>query len=154
MIDRCVAAGLPEPEFTVTDGFAVTIPRAEPQSRPEPSKKTSDQQTAELADKEVAMLRACSRTEATAAELRAAAGYARRTSAFRQRLEHLLENGLVRMTLANKPSSSLQRYRITPRGTALLEQSEAQVRSPSGVQVESKLQTILGQKPVCQPVWT
>ena len=145
MIDRCVAAGLPEPEFTVTDGFAVTIPRAEPQSRPEPSKKPSDQQTAELADKEVAMLRACSRTGATAAELRAAAGYARRTSAFRQRLEDLLENGLVRMTLADKPSSSLQRYRITSKGTALLERSEAQVGSPSGVQVESKW------SPSCKP---
>ena len=138
MIDRCVAAGLPEPEFTVTDGFAVTIPRAEPQSRPEPFEKPSDQQTAELADKEVAMLRACRRTGATAEELRAAAGYARRTSAFRQRLEHLLENGLVRMTLAHKPSSSLQRYRITSKGTALLERSAAQVGSPSGVQVESK----------------
>ena len=145
MIDRCVAAGLPEPEFTVTDGFAVTIPRAEPQSRPEPSKKPSDQQTAELADKEVAMLRACSRTGATAAELRAAAGYARRTSAFRQRLEYLLENGLVRMTLADKPSSSLQRYRITSKGAALLERSEAQVGSPSGVQVESKW------SPSCKP---
>lgn len=84
------------------------------------------------------MLRACAQTDATAAEIRTAAGYSSRTRAFRQRLDGLLAGGLLRMTLANKPSSSLQRYRITPRGTAHLERTGVQVESrwgPSGGQV-------------------
>lgn len=133
MIRRCATAGLPEPEFTVTDGFVATIRRAAPQSETVSASGPSD-----LANKEIAMLRACARTDATAAELRAAAGYASRTRAFRQRLDGLLVDGLLRMTLANKPSSSRQRYRITPKGTAQLERSGVQVESrwgPSVVQV-------------------
>ena len=133
MIRRCATAGLPEPEFTVTDGFVATIRRAAPQSETVSASGPSD-----LANKEIDMLRACARTDATAAELRAAAGYASRTRAFRQRLDCLLVDGLLRMTLANKPSSSRQRYRITPKGTAQLERSGVQVESrwsPSGVQV-------------------
>ena len=87
------------------------------------------------------MLRACAQTDATAAEIRTAAGYSSRTRAFRQRLDGLLAGGLLRMTLANKPSSSLQRYRITPKGTAHLERTGVQVESrwsPGGVQVGAK----------------
>lgn len=133
MIRRCTAAGLPEPEFTITDGFVVTIRRAAPRSETKSPSGPSD-----LANKEIAMLRACAQTDATAAEIRAAAGYSSRTRAFRQRLDGLLAGGLLRMTLANKPSSSLQRYRITPRGTAHLERTGVQVESrwgPSGGQV-------------------
>ena len=133
MIRRCVTAGLPEPEFTVTDGFVVTIRRAASQSAAEFPGRPSG-----LSNKETAMLRACAQTAATAAELRAAAGYASRTRAFRQRLGGLLEDGLLRMTVAHKPSSSLQRYRITPKGSAQLERSGVQAGSkwgPGGVQV-------------------
>ena len=138
MIRRCSAAGLAEPEFTVSDGFAVTVRRAVPESSPEPPHKPSDRRPTNLTTKEIAMLKACAQTSATAAELRAAAGYASRTSAFRQRLERLLKDGLLGMTFADKPSSSRQRYEITPKGTAVLTQSGIQVESrwsPSGVQV-------------------
>lgn len=133
MIRRCAEAGLPEPEFTVTDGFVVTTRRAAPQFATESPGSPSG-----LSHKEAAMLQACARTDATAAELQAAAGYASRTRAFRQRLGSLLEDGLLRMTVANKPSSSMQRYRITPKGTAQLERSGVQAGSkwgPGGVQV-------------------
>jgi len=73
-----------------------------------------------LGAREVAMLRACIRESATSKELQAAAGYAGRTRSFESRLNGLLHDGLLEMTVPDKPRSPIQRYRLTDEGLAAL----------------------------------
>ena len=73
-----------------------------------------------LGAREVAMLRACVRQSATSKELQAAAGYAGRTRSFELRLNGLLRDGLLEMTVPDKPRSPIQQYRLTDEGRAAL----------------------------------
>ncbi len=107
MIRRCVEAGLPEPEFAVTDGFVATVRRA-----------ALAGVQAKLSARDVAMLQACVQGAATSRKLRAAASYSTRTKNFEQRLDRLLHEGLLEMTIPDKPRSRLQKYRLTDKGKA------------------------------------
>ena len=163
MIRRCVEAGLPEPEFAVTDGFVTTIRRAavprqateramgqvagrvggQPESGRvhEPAGVQEGGQArgqegqagghggqlgvqagvqANLEARDADMLRACVREDATSRELQIAGGYGGRTRSFEQRLGRLLREGLLRMTVPDKPRSPAQKYRLTERGQAAL----------------------------------
>ena len=175
MIRRCVQAGLPEPEFAVTDGFVTTIRRAavlrqvpgqaaervtgqvgmrqewrsdssgthEPagvhvgvqaggqEGQVEGHAGGQEDQSgvqagvhvgvqAELEAREADMLRACVREDATSRELQIAGGYGGRTRSFEQRLGRLLREGLLKMTVPDKPRSPAQKYRLTERGQAAL----------------------------------
>ena len=142
MIRRCVEAGLPEPEFAVTDGFVTTIRRAT-QERvqegvpgghargQEGQSEVHDGQAgvqvgvqvgvqAELEAREATMLRACVPEAATSRELQTAAGYAGRTRSFEQQLNRLLAQGLLEMTVPDKPRSPAQKYRLTEKGQAAI----------------------------------
>ena len=74
----------------------------------------------DLGAQEIAMLRACVRESATSKELQAAAGYAGRTRSFELRLNGLLRDGLLEMTIPDKPRSPIQKYRLTEEGRAVL----------------------------------
>ena len=155
MIRRCVAAGLPEPEFAVTDGFVTTVRRAvlagqaghaggqaghaegqaghaegqaghaEGQAGHAEGQAGHAEGQALLSTRDVAMLRACSREAIPGEELLAAAGYSRRTGDFRRRLERLLNRGLLEMTVPDTPRSPLQKYRLTAEGKAVLANSKS-----------------------------
>ena len=73
-----------------------------------------------LSDREVAMLRACVQEAVPSEKLLTAAGYSRRTGDFRKRLTRLLHEGLLEMTIPDKPRSPLQKYRLTDGGKAAL----------------------------------
>ena len=73
-----------------------------------------------LGAREVAMLLACVERTATSKELQAVAGYAGRTRSFESRLNGLLHDGLLEMTVPDKPRSSIQKYRLTDEGRAAL----------------------------------
>ena len=73
-----------------------------------------------LGDREVAMLRACVRENATSKELQNVAGYAGRTRSFELWLNRLLSEGLLEMTVPDKPRSPVQKYRLTDRGRAAI----------------------------------
>ena len=73
-----------------------------------------------LGIREVAMLRACVQGSATSRELQAAAGFAGRTRSFEQRLNGLLAEGLLEMTVPDRPRSPVQRYRLTDKGRLAL----------------------------------
>jgi ATP-dependent DNA helicase RecG len=49
------------------------------------------------------------------------AGKANRTKFLNQLLKPLLREELLEMTVPDKPSSSLQKYRLTPQGRDLIE---------------------------------
>ena len=145
MIRRCVEAGLPEPEFAVTDGFVTTVRRSTFQRqvteratgqvagrvgrRPEPGALhawaggqvgVQAGVQARLEAREATMLRACVPEGATSRELQKAAGYAGRTRSFEQRLNCLLAAGLLEMTVPDKPRSPAQKYQLTAKGRAAI----------------------------------
>ncbi len=120
MIRRCVKAGLPEPEFTVPQGFVTTVWRAAlaEQYRVQAGVQAGVQ--AELPVKDIAMLQACVREAATSRELWIVAGYSTRTRSFEKQLGRLLADELLEMTVPDKPRSPLQKYRLTDKGRAAL----------------------------------
>ena len=137
MIRRCTEAGLPEPEFAVTDGFVATIRRPAPNTglATEREGQTGVQAgvqagvqvlaQAELGPRETAMLRACARKDATRGDLQTAAGFASRTRSFSRRLRTLFHDGLLEMTIPDRPRSPAQTYRLTDKGRIALEVRDA-----------------------------
>ena len=75
---------------------------------------------AELETREADMLRACVRRDASSKELQQAGGYGGRTRSFERRLNRLLRDGLLEMTVPDKPRSPAQRYRLTEKGQVAL----------------------------------
>ena len=130
MIARCREAGLPEPKFALTDGFVVTVGR-----RPQRAfEAVSTEGTSEavsgtageagtksaLSRHQVEILRKCLEEQPVTA-LMAIAGRADRTKFRNQVLGPLLAEGLLSMTIPDKPRSSKQRYRTTKAGLGMLE---------------------------------
>ena len=124
MIRRCVAAGLPEPEFAVTDGFVTTVWRASANAEvPAPTTEGHDEGQAgghggqaAPSGKDTALLRACIDGPVPGEALLAAVGYAHRTGHFRRWLDRLQREGLLEMTIPDKPRSPAQKYRLTNKG--------------------------------------
>ena len=118
MIERCRNAGLLEPEFYLTDGFVTIIRR-----RPEQALKAVTPQVGTklaLSRHQVAILEKCV-TDVTLLELMAISGRSDRTKFRQQVINPLLVDGLIEMTIPDKPRSSLQKYRLTSKGKALID---------------------------------
>ena len=143
MIGRCVDRGLREPHFAVTDGFVTTVWRAVPSGRdassidarlgwqsesdaPEQAGVQEGGQAegqagqAALSAKEIALLRACLGGAVPGEALLTAAGHSNRTGHFRRWLDRLLREGLLEMTVPDKPRSPVQKYRLTDTGRAAI----------------------------------
>ena len=73
-----------------------------------------------LSSRDLGILRAAETGPAPRKELLVAGRYSRRSGGFRRRLAHLVASRLLEMTLPNKPTSPLQRYRLTREGRAAL----------------------------------
>jgi len=80
----------------------------------------------ELVEWEVSLLQACSQKAATGKELLEAAGYSSRTGNFKRGLEKLILLELVAMTIPDKPTSRLQKYRLTGKGWNVLKKQTQQ----------------------------
>jgi len=125
MIARCRKAGLPEPEFALTDGFVATIRR-----RPErafeavggktqaPSRHQGGTKLA-LSGNQVEILNQCVQA-CSIVDLMQLVGRSDRTKFRNQVLNPLIQEDLLMMTVPGKPTSSLQKYRVTERGRTLL----------------------------------
>ena len=125
MIRRCVAANLREPEYVSSGSFMTTIRRpdyatqlARVQAGVQDGGQAGGQGT--LSEKETVMLQACIGGAATSAMLIRALGYSSRTRNFRTWLDRLLQEDLLEMTIPDKPTSPLQKYRLTAKGHAAL----------------------------------
>ena len=128
MIERCRNAGLAEPEFTLTDGFVTTLkrkpsrafeavggavtgevgpgPESQPESRPE--------------SLELRVLRLLKQGPLAKAELSSGLGHKEISGRLNQVIRLLLAEQTVEYTIPDKPNSRLQKYRLTPKGKALL----------------------------------
>ncbi len=114
MIALCRDAGLPELEFRQTGGqFVQTIWR--------PKTAMAAQVTAQVGTKsalsrhQVDVLHKCHK-ESTLLDLMAVTGRTDRTKFRHQVLNLLLTAGLIEMTIPDKPTSRLQKYRLTDKG--------------------------------------
>jgi len=144
MIRRCREAGLPEPVFTVTDGFVITLrrpapatPQATTQATPQvaPQLKaygskhleelagalavSTPQVTPKVTTQVEKLLRAAE-TALAREELQHHVGLADRKHFRETLLNPLLQSGWLDMTIPETPTSRLQKYRLTEKGRAWL----------------------------------
>lgn len=127
MIERCRNAGLLEPEFYLTDGF-VTIIRRKPelalkavsgQSTPQVTPHVTPQVGPQVTPPVEVLLRLLDSFGALSnTEIRKGLGLKDRKHVGERYLEPALAEGLVELTIPDKPKSSLQKYRITAKGRA------------------------------------
>ena len=105
LIRRCREAGLPEPTFAVTDGFVATVWR-----------KPGD-----VAGEVTRLLLVC-QGEITRRQMQARLSLKGDDNFRRLYLVPALEAGLIEMTIPDKPTSRMQKYRLTAAGAAKLNQ--------------------------------
>lgn len=120
----------PEPEFSLTDSFFTTIRRnAVSKSRHVGSRNTPP--IAGQVDPWILRgLTACAANPLTSREIQEATGLRHRETFQRKYLDQLLEDELLERTIPEKPTSRLQKYRLTEKGRALLEQLDMQGDNP------------------------
>ena len=132
MIRLCREAGLAEPEFSLTDGFVTTLRRKpelaflavggvlhpESQSDSHAPKFFTGTKSGPSRD-QVIVLSKCL-DESDIVLLMASVGRSNRTKFRDQVLNPLLKDGLLTMTVPDKPRSSQQKYRLTEKGKTLL----------------------------------
>lgn len=138
MIERCQEAGLPEPDFSVSDGFMIAIRRpAATAGRATVQVTAQDklQQERFLSDLAAAfglpaaqaaaqvskvLTAADSVTGRSRDDLQAAADITHREHYRKAYLEPLVAAGWLERTIPDKPTSPNQKYRLTAKGLAWL----------------------------------
>ena len=127
MIRRCVETGLPEPEFRVDGSFVTTVWRhakpahpVRPESRPESQPESRPES---LETRILALLRAGPLSKA---QISAGLGQKGVSGQLNKIIRTLLADQNLEYTLPDKPSSRLQKYRITEAGRRHLLATESQ----------------------------
>lgn len=126
ILEACASAGVPRPDFRSESTGLWTEFRFPLKSEPGREAQVEAQVEAHveahvaLTDRDWDVLMACGTGERSGKELALVAGYQTRTGNFKKGLQRLVELGLVELTIPDKPTSSRQRYRITPKGRAWL----------------------------------
>lgn len=128
MISRCRAAGLAEPEFTLADGFKITVRRApggayvavggqvvgldtaQPESQPESRPESL----------EVRVLRLLTAEPLAKAGLSSGLRQKEISGQLNKVIRLMLAEQTIEYTIPDKPSSRLQKYRLTAKGRAWL----------------------------------
>ena len=104
MIGRCIEAGLPEPEFSVKDGFVATIRR--PQSRPD--------------SLESRVLRLLADGPKSMTELSVALGQEQVSGQLHKVVRLLVSEGIIENALPEKLQSRLQKYQLSSTANAVV----------------------------------
>ena len=110
MIRRCRDAGLPEPEFDDSSGFKVTIWRANPKGQLE---SQPESQAHNLTSK---VLNLIADGPMQKSELSKSLGQKQISGQLNKVVQHLLIDEMIEYTLPDKPTSRLQKYRLTEKG--------------------------------------
>ncbi len=125
MIERCRNAGIPEPEFYLTDGF-VTIIRRRPEQAlkavtPPVTPPVAPPVTPPVAPAVEVLLRLLDSCGSLGnLEIRSKLGLKDRTHMRKRYLDPALAEGLIEQAIPDKPTSRLQKYRLTEKGRAWL----------------------------------
>ena len=124
MIRRCREAGLPEPDFAVTDGFKIVVrrvpampepPSSPPESRPE---WQPESQPESLEVRVMTLLEAGAKSKS---ELSRALGQQEISGQLNKVVRLLLDDQTIEHTVPERPQSRLQKYRLSTKGKAALE---------------------------------
>jgi predicted HTH transcriptional regulator len=135
MIRKCVAAGLPEPEFSLTDGFVTTIRRPlgtksglsrdQVGTKSEPSgSKSNPPVTGQPESLEVRVLRQLQTGALGKAQLSGGFGHKAISGQLNKVIRLMLEENTIELTRPENPTSRLQKYCLTDKGRDVLEQLE------------------------------
>ncbi len=117
IIRHCTEAGLPEPEFAVSDGFQTIIRRTlapslapQPESRPESQPESLETRVLRLLEDE----------PKSKAELSRGLGQKEISGQLNKVVRKLLTDRMIEYTIPQKPQSRHQKYRLTGQGRAAL----------------------------------
>lgn len=122
MIRHCKEVGLPEPQFTISDGFVTTIWRKSSKIAVVTGQETGQdtgQDTGHVDTWIRQVIIACGLKPLKSSEIQAITGIKHRETFQRNYLDRLLVDGLLERTIPDKPKSSQQKYRLTAQGRAL-----------------------------------
>ena len=130
MIARCQEARLPEPQFAVTDGFVVTLGRRPGRAfdvvggtvTPPVTPPLTPPVTPSVGPPLEVLVHLLGRAGALGnADIRIQLGLRDRTHLRERYIDPALAAGLVEPTIPNTPKSRLQRYKLTAKGVAWLQ---------------------------------
>ncbi len=119
MIRRCRHAGLAEPEFTLPDGFVITIRRKPARAFAAVGGQVRGEVAGEVTG-EVRKLVSVCRDAMTRKKLQESLLLRGEENFRKLYLVPALEAGYIEMTIPDKPNSRPQKYRLTAQGKALL----------------------------------
>jgi len=131
MFRRCQKAGLPEPEIRIDGGFFVlTIRRKKPEAGTKLAPVTAPvaAPVGEYVTRLLVLL--ADRVALSNADILVAFGLKSRRRLRDTYIDPALADGLVERTIPEKPTSRLQKYRLTEKGRRLLEQLEKERGRP------------------------
>ena len=120
MIRRCVAAGLPEPEFTVTDVFVARVWRSKPPTRTERDQADGKNAITPEVTPEVLRLLSVTAGAMSRREIQAKLTLTDEKHFRQSYLQPAIAQGLLEMTIPDKPRSRLQQYRLTEQGRTII----------------------------------
>lgn len=106
------ALGLPAPQFTPPLASNCSMERAHD--------KAHDEASEAINRTEIRIMEACSSTSRTMPAILNTLGYKTRNGNVIRGLRHLLDAGLIAMTMPTRPRSKNQKYRLTQKGKAWL----------------------------------
>lgn len=134
MIKRCREAGLPEPQFALTDGFVTTIRRKpgrafeavggkelQPESQYQSGTSPVPVRYQSLEERILALLK---KDPLPVSVLSKQLGQKRVSGRLKIVLQKLLSDALIEFTIPDKPQSRLQKYRLTKKGRESLKKYE------------------------------
>lgn len=130
VVDACVHAGLPKPEFeNFSGGFRIVFTPSQfikpafgkPPRKPQVTAQVTPHEGTKLAlsQHQVKILHMCL-VESSLVDFMHLVGRSDRTKFRNQLLNPLLDLGLIEMTIPDKPTSRLQKYRLTEKGKQFL----------------------------------
>ena len=123
MVDRCRNANLSEPEIRIDGGSWVTTVwrrsggKPKQATRPWPESRPESRLESLLAARDFSRL---AKRDLGKAEISRQLGHKTVSGELHKQIKRLVEAELIEMTIPGKPTSRLQKYRLTPKGQALL----------------------------------
>ena len=120
MIDRCRNAGLPEPQFTLTDGFVITLRRKPDQAFAAVGGQPTGEVTDPVTDPVLKLVVVLGQRSLAPSDIQNRLQLRHRPTFRENYLHAALEAGFIERTIPDKPSSRLQKYRLTEKGRAWL----------------------------------